>query len=84
MKYHLVGLNSEKRKIKLGVEIKRLKDVDLSKYAKPGNNGYLGEVGVLVDNIEIPKVENMQPSVIEKGTRIAQGIISPSGTNYFC
>lgn len=35
------------------------------------DSGYRGEVGVLVDNIEIPKAEYMQASVIERGTRIA-------------
>ncbi|MDR4144856.1 dUTP diphosphatase [Bacillus paranthracis] len=41
------------------------------------DSGYRGEVGVLVDNTEIPKAANMQAHVIEKGTRIAQGVIAP-------
>ncbi|EEK53382.1 Deoxyuridine 5'-triphosphate nucleotidohydrolase, DUTP [Bacillus cereus BGSC 6E1] len=41
------------------------------------DSGYRGEVGVLVDNIEIPKAANMQAHVIEKGTRIARGVIAP-------
>ncbi|WP_255290156.1 dUTP diphosphatase [Bacillus cereus] len=44
------------------------------------DSGYRGEVGVLVDNIEIPKAANMQAHVIEKGTRIAQGVIAPVET----
>ncbi len=47
------------------------------------DSGYRGEVGVLVDNIEIPKDVNMQASVIEKGTRIAQGVIAPVETANF-
>lgn len=39
------------------------------------DSGYRGEVGVLVDNTEIPKAANMQAHVIEKGTRIAQGVM---------
>ncbi|PFQ42794.1 dUTP diphosphatase [Bacillus cereus] len=126
--------------MKLRVKIKRVKDVKLPKYAKPGDSGfdlvaaedtviwpgetkvvptglafeippgyelqvrprsgmtrntklrvvlgtvdsgYRGEVGVLVDNTEIPKVANMQAQVIEKGTRIAQGIIAPVITAHF-
>ncbi|MDA1541901.1 dUTP diphosphatase [Bacillus cereus group sp. MYBK77-1] len=118
----------------LRVKIKRVKDVELPRYAKPGDSGfdlvaaedtiiwpgetkvvqtglafeippgyelqvrprsgmtrntklrvvlgtvdsgYRGEVGVLVDNTEIPKAANMQAHVIEKGTRIAQGVIAP-------
>ncbi|MDR4144826.1 MULTISPECIES: dUTP diphosphatase [Bacillus cereus group] len=120
--------------MKLRVKIKRVKDVELPRYAKPGDSGfdlvaaedtiiwpgetkvvqtglafeippgyelqvrprsgmtrntklrvvlgtvdsgYRGEVGVLVDNTEIPKAANMQAHVIEKGTRIAQGVIAP-------
>lgn len=126
--------------MKLRVKIKRLKDVELPKYARPGDSGfdlvaaedtiiwpgetkivqtglafeippgyelqvrprsgmtrntklrvvlgtvdsgYRGEVGVLVDNIEIPKATNMQASVIEKGTHIAQGVIAPVVTAHF-
>ncbi|MCU5508273.1 dUTP diphosphatase [Bacillus cereus] len=47
------------------------------------DSGYRGEVGVLVDNTEIPKVANMQVRVIEKGTRIAQGVIAPVITAHF-
>ncbi|EOV9528880.1 dUTP diphosphatase [Bacillus cytotoxicus] len=47
------------------------------------DSGYRGEVGVLVDNIEIPKAEYMQASVIERGTRIAQGVIAPVVTAHF-
>ncbi|MDA1861179.1 dUTP diphosphatase [Bacillus cereus group sp. BY122LC] len=124
----------------LRTKIKRLKDVELPKYAKPGDSGfdlvaaedtiiwpgetkvvptglafeipsgyelqvrprsgitrntklrvvlgtvdsgYRGEVGVLVDNTEIPKTTNMQAHVIEKGTRIAQGVIAPVITAHF-
>lgn len=124
----------------LRVKIKRVKDVELPKYAKPGDSGfdlvaaedtiiwpgetkvvqtglafeippgyelqvrprsgmtrntklrvvlgtvdsgYRGEVGVLVDNTEIPKGSNMQVHVIEKGTRIAQGVIAPVITAHF-
>lgn len=124
----------------LRVKIKRLKDVELPKYAKPGDSGFdlvaaedtiiwpgetkivptglsfeippgyelqvrprsgisrntklrvilgtvdsgfRGEVGVLVDNTEIPKTTNMQAHVIEKGTRIAQGVIAPVITAHF-
>ncbi|PGB25371.1 dUTP diphosphatase [Bacillus toyonensis] len=124
----------------LRVKIKRVKDVELPRYAKPGDSGfdlvaaedtiiwpgetkvvptglafeippgyelqvrprsgmtrntklrvvlgtvdsgYRGEVGVLVDNIEIPKAINMQAHVIEKGTRIVQGVIAPVETAHF-
>ncbi|WMY18253.1 dUTP diphosphatase (plasmid) [Bacillus tropicus] len=124
----------------LRVKIKRLKDVDLPKYAKLGDSGfdlvaaedtiiwpgetkvvptglafeipsgyelqvrprsgitrntklrvvlgtvdsgYRGEVGVLVDNTERPISLNMQAHVIEKGTRIAQGVIAPVITAHF-
>ncbi|MGG5770731.1 dUTP diphosphatase [Bacillus wiedmannii] len=126
--------------MKLRVKIKRVKDVELPKYAKSGDSGfdlvaaedtiiwpgetkvvqtglafeippgyelqvrsrsgmtrntklrvilgtvdsgYRGEVGVLVDNTEIPKAVNMQAHVIEKGTRIAQGVIAPVITANF-
>ncbi|HHK5554686.1 dUTP diphosphatase [Bacillus anthracis] len=124
----------------LRVKIKRVKDVELPKYAKPGDagfdlvaaedtviwpgetkvvqtglafeippgyelqvrprsgmtrntklrvilgtvdSGYRGEVGVLVDNTEVPKAANMQAQVIERGTRIAQGVIAPVVTAHF-
>lgn len=126
--------------MKLRVKIKRVKDVEMPKYAKPGDSGfdlvaaedtiiwpsetkvvptglafeispgyelqvrprsgmtrntklrvvlgtvdsgYRGEVGVLVDNIESPKVANIQAHVIERGTRIAQGVIAPVVTAHF-
>lgn len=47
------------------------------------DSGYRGEVGVLVDNTEIPKAANMQAHVIEKGTRIAQGVIAPVEIAHF-
>ncbi|PGL14358.1 dUTP diphosphatase [Bacillus cereus] len=124
----------------LRVKIKRVKDVELPKYAKPGDSGfdlvaaedtiiwpgetkvvqtglafeippgyelqvrprsgmtrntklrvvlgtvdsgYRGEVGVLVDNNERPISLNMKAHVIEKGTRIAQGVIVPVVTAHF-
>ncbi|MGX5569547.1 dUTP diphosphatase [Bacillus toyonensis] len=124
----------------LRVKIKRVKDVELPRYAKPGDSGfdlvvaedtviwpgetkviptglafeippgyelqvrprsgmtrntklrvvlgtvdsgYRGEVGVLVDNTEIPKTTNMQAQVMEKGTRIAQGVIAPVEKAHF-
>ncbi|RWQ69831.1 dUTP diphosphatase [Bacillus cereus] len=124
----------------LRVKIKRVKDVELPKYAKPGDSGfdlvaaentiiwpgetkvvptglafeippgyelqvrprsgitrntklrivlgtvdsgYRGEVGVLVDNNERPISLNMKAHVIEKGTRIAQGVIAPVITAHF-
>ncbi len=124
----------------LRVKIKRVKDVELPRYAKPGDSGfdlvaaedtiiwpgktkvvptglafeippgyelqvrprsgmtrntklrvvlgtvdsgYRGEVGVLVDNTERPISLNMKAHVIEKGTRIAQGIIAPVITAHF-
>ncbi|MGH0641396.1 dUTP diphosphatase [Bacillus cereus group sp. BfR-BA-01423] len=124
----------------LRVKIKRVKDVELPRYAKPGDSGfdlvaaedtiiwpgetkvvqtglafeippgyelqvrprsgmtrntklrvvlgtvdsgYRGEVGVLVDNTERPISLNMQAHVIEKGTRIAQGVIAPVITAHF-
>ncbi|KXO00860.1 deoxyuridine 5'-triphosphate nucleotidohydrolase [Bacillus thuringiensis] len=47
------------------------------------DSGYRGEVGVLINNTEIPKAANMQAHVIEKGTRIAQGVIAPVITAHF-
>lgn len=47
------------------------------------DSGYRGEVRVLVDNIEIPKAANMKAHVIERGTRIAQGVIAPVVTAHF-
>ncbi|PGM07222.1 dUTP diphosphatase [Bacillus thuringiensis] len=124
----------------LRVKIKRLKDVELPKYAKPGDagfdlvaaedtviwpgetkvvptglafeippgyelqvrprsgmtrntklrvalgtvdSGYRGEIGVLVDNTERQISLNMKAHVIEKGTRIAQGVIAPVETAHF-
>lgn len=124
----------------LRVKIKRVKDVELPKYAKPGDSGfdlvaaedtiiwpgktkvvptglafeippgyelqvrprsgmtrntklrvvlgtvdsgYRGEVGVLVDNIESVKGKFMNSQMIEKGTRIAQGVIAPVITAHF-
>ncbi|PGC57590.1 dUTP diphosphatase [Bacillus wiedmannii] len=133
----------------LRVKIKRLKDVELPKYAKPGDagfdlvaaedtiiwpgetkvvqtglafeippgyelqvrprsgmtrntklrvvlgtvdSGYRGEVGVIVDHImskdlgirfDKEKQEFISASVIEKGTRIAQGVIAPVITAHF-
>ncbi|MRS25880.1 dUTP diphosphatase [Bacillus sp. RIT694] len=133
----------------LRVKIKRVKDVELPKYAKPGDSGfdlvaaedtviwpgetkvvktglafeippgyelqvrprsgmtrntklrvvlgtvdsgYRGEVGVIVDHImskdlgirfDKEKQEFISASVIEKGTRIAQGVIAPVGTANF-
>ncbi|PHE75157.1 dUTP diphosphatase [Bacillus wiedmannii] len=124
----------------LRVKIKRVKDVDLPKYAKPGDSGfdlvaaedtiiwpgetkvvptglsfeippgyelqvrprsgmtrntklrvvlgtvdsgYRGEVGALVDNTERPTSLNMKAHIIERGTRIAQGVIAPVETANF-
>ncbi|PHE70853.1 dUTP diphosphatase [Bacillus wiedmannii] len=133
----------------LRVKIKRVKDVELPKYAKPGDSGfdlvaaedtiiwpgetkvvptglafeippgyelqvrprsgmtrntklrvvlgtvdsgYRGEVGVIVDHImskdlgirfDKEKQEFISASVIEKGTRIAQGVIAPVITAHF-
>lgn len=47
------------------------------------DSGYRGEVGVLVDNTERPISLNMKAHVIEKGTRIAQGVIAPVQTAHF-
>ncbi|WP_242300161.1 dUTP diphosphatase [Bacillus cereus group sp. BfR-BA-01448] len=47
------------------------------------DSGYRGEVGVLVDNIESIKGKLMSSKLIEKGTRIAQGVIAPVITAHF-
>lgn len=47
------------------------------------DSGYRGEVGVLVDNIERPVSVNMKAHIIERGTRIAQGVIAPVETAHF-
>lgn len=47
------------------------------------DSGYRGEVGVLVDNTERPISLNMKAHVIERGTRIAQGVIAPVITANF-
>ncbi|MGG1339708.1 dUTP diphosphatase [Bacillus toyonensis] len=125
----------------LRVKIKRVKDVELPRYAKPGDSGfdlvaaedtiiwpgetkvvqtglafeippgyelqvrprsgmtrntklrvvlgtvdsgYRGEVGVLVDNTAKPSVFRSEAAdVIERGTRIAQGVIVPVVTAHF-
>lgn len=127
--------------MKLRVKIKRVKDVELPKYAKPGDSGfdlvaaedtiiwpgetkvvqtglafeippgyelqvrsrsgmtrntklrvvlgtvdsgYRGEVGVIVDNTAKPSVFRSEAAdVIERGTRIAQGVIAPVVTAHF-
>ncbi|PEL97678.1 dUTP diphosphatase [Bacillus wiedmannii] len=124
----------------LRVKIKRVKDVKLPKYAKPGDSGFdlvaaedtiiwpgetkvvptglafeippeyelqvrprsgisrntklrvilgtvdsgfRGEVGVIVDNTERNLGVNMKARIIERGTRIAQGVIAPVETAHF-
>lgn len=47
------------------------------------DSGYRGEVGVLVDNIERPVSVNRKAHIIERGTRIAQGVIAPVETAHF-
>lgn len=135
--------------MKLRTKIKRVRDVELPRYAKPGDSGfdlvaaedtiiwpgetkvvqtglafeippcyelqvrprsgmtrntklrvvlgtvdsgYRGEVGVIVDHImskdlgvrfDKEKQEFVSASVIEKGTRIAQGVIAPVVTAHF-
>ena len=135
--------------MKLRTKIKRVRDVELPRYAKPGDSGfdlvaaedtiiwpgetkvvptglafeippgyefqvrprsgmtrntklrvvlgtvdsgYRGEVGVIVDHImskdlgvrfDKEKQEFLSASVIEKGTRIAQGVIAPVVTAHF-
>ncbi|GAB6455605.1 dUTP diphosphatase [Bacillus cereus] len=125
----------------LRVKIKRVKDVELPRYAKPGDSGFdlvaaedtiiwpgetkvvptglcfeippgfelqvrprsgisrntklrvilgtvdsgfRGEVGVIVDNTSKPSVFRSEAAdVIERGTRIAQGVIAPVETAHF-
>ncbi|HFR4182741.1 dUTP diphosphatase [Bacillus sp. GFa4/2] len=124
----------------LRVKIKRVKDVELPRYAKPGDSGFdlvaaedtiiwpgetkvvptglcfeippgfelqvrprsgisrntklrvifgtvdsgfRGEVGVIVDNTERNFGTNMKAHIIERGTRIAQGVIAPVITAHF-
>lgn len=124
----------------LRVKIKRVKDVELPRYAKPGDSGFdlvaaedtiiwpgetkvvptglafeippgyelqvrprsgisrntklrvilgtvdsgfRGEVGVIVDNTERNLGVNMKAHIIERGTRIAQGVIAPVVTANF-
>ncbi|OUB55570.1 dUTP diphosphatase [Bacillus thuringiensis] len=126
--------------MKLRVKIKRVKNVELPKYAKPGDSGFdlvaaedtiiwpgetkvvqtglsfeippgyelqvrprsgisrntklrvilgtvdsgfRGEVGVIVDNTERNLGTNMKAHIIERGTRIAQGVIAPVITAHF-
>lgn len=47
------------------------------------DSGYRGEIGVLVDNNERPLGANIKAYVIERGTRIAQGVITPVETAHF-
>ncbi|MGU3372800.1 dUTP diphosphatase [Bacillus mycoides] len=47
------------------------------------DSGYRGEVGVLVDNNERALGVNMKAHVIERGTRIAQGVIAPVEIAHF-
>lgn len=47
------------------------------------DSGYRGEVVVLVDNTERPVSVNMKAHIIERGTRIAQGVIAPVETAHF-
>ncbi|MBJ8031380.1 deoxyuridine 5'-triphosphate nucleotidohydrolase [Bacillus cereus group sp. N21] len=47
------------------------------------DSGFRGEVGVIVDNDERVLGVNMQAHVIERGTRIAQGVIAPVETAHF-
>lgn len=124
----------------LRVKIKRVKDVELPQYAKPGDSGFdlvaaedtiiwpgetkvvptglcfeippgfelqvrprsgisrntklrvilgtvdsgfRGEVGVIVDNTERNLGTNMKAHIIERGTRIAQGVIALVETAHF-
>ncbi|MGH0990674.1 dUTP diphosphatase [Bacillus cereus] len=127
--------------MKLRTKIKRVRDVELPRYAKPGDSGFdlvaaedtiiwpgetkvvptglafevppgyelqvrprsgisrntklrvilgtvdsgfRGEVGVVVDNTSKPSVFRSEAAdVIEKGTRIAQGVIVPVVTAHF-
>ncbi|CAI8892567.1 dUTP diphosphatase [Bacillus cereus VDM021] len=47
------------------------------------DSGFRGEVDVIVDNNERVLGANMQAHVIERGTRIAQGVIAPVETAHF-
>ncbi|WP_144561606.1 dUTP diphosphatase [Bacillus mycoides] len=47
------------------------------------DSGYRGEIGVLVDNTERTLAVNMKAHIIERGTRIAQGVIAPVETAHF-
>ncbi|UNP84805.1 dUTP diphosphatase [Bacillus mycoides] len=47
------------------------------------DSSYRGEIGVLVDNNERPLGANIKAYVIERGTRIAQGVIAPVETAHF-
>ncbi|PEJ68690.1 dUTP diphosphatase [Bacillus pseudomycoides] len=47
------------------------------------DSGFRGEVGVIVDNTERNLGVNMKAHIIERGTRIAQGVIAPVETAHF-
>lgn len=47
------------------------------------DSGFRGEVGIIVDNTERPTSANMKAHIIERGTRIAQGVIAPVETAHF-
>lgn len=47
------------------------------------DSGFRGEVGVIVDNTERNLGTNMKAHIIERGTRIAQGVIAPVITAHF-
>ncbi|HDR8110433.1 TPA: dUTP diphosphatase [Bacillus cereus] len=47
------------------------------------DSGFRGEVGVIVDNTERNLGTNMKAHIIERGTRIAQGVIAPVETAHF-
>ncbi|PFW97666.1 dUTP diphosphatase [Bacillus pseudomycoides] len=48
------------------------------------DSGFRGEVGVIVDNTAKPSVFRSEATdVIERGTRIAQGVIAPVETAHF-
>ncbi|MBT0793191.1 dUTP diphosphatase [Bacillus cereus] len=48
------------------------------------DSGFRGEVGVIVDNTSKPSVFRSEAAdVIERGTRIAQGVIAPVETAHF-
>ncbi len=47
------------------------------------DSGFRGEVDVIVDNNERVLGANMQAHVIERGTRIAQGVIAPVEAAHF-